>query len=92
VPLAVINTPYVRSLGLRAGRLARRMLRGGRSKHLMRTIYALKSAWTLKRSALNASGSTEYWQAGRSVAQIDRVVSAASIVREYAEMARSEVP
>jgi nitronate monooxygenase len=92
VPLAVINTPYVRSLGLRAGRLARRMLRGGRSKHLMRTIYALKSAWTLKRSALNASGSPEYWQAGRSVAQIDRVVSAASIVREYAEMARSEVP
>jgi nitronate monooxygenase len=84
VPLAVIDTPYVRRLGLRAGPIARRMLRGRRSKHLMRSIYALKSAWTLKRTALDERGSTEYWQAGRSVASIHEVLPAAEIVRRCA--------
>ena len=37
VPVAVIETPYIRRIGTRAGWLARRMLRGHRSKHLMRT-------------------------------------------------------
>jgi len=89
VPVAVINTPYVQRLGLRAGPLARRMLKGRKTKHLMRGLYALKSAWTLKRTALDATGSTEYWQAGRSVAQINEVVPAARIVREYADAAGS---
>jgi len=84
VPVAVINTPYVQRLGLKAGPIARRMLRGRKSKHLMRNLYALKSAWTLKRTALDSAGSTEYWQAGRSVARIDSIVSAADIVRECA--------
>ena len=41
--VAVINTPYIRRMGLRAGPLARWMLRGRRTKHWMRTIYALQS-------------------------------------------------
>lgn len=89
VPVAVINTPYVQRLGLRAGPLARRMLRGRKSKHLMRSLYALKSAWTLKRTALDAEGATEYWQAGRSVAGIHEIVPAGRIVRECAAAARS---
>ena len=89
VPVAVINTPYVQRLGLRAGPVARRMLKGRKTKHLMRGLYTLKAAWTLKRTALDAAGSTEYWQAGRSVAQIREVVPAADIVRDYAEAARS---
>lgn len=88
VPVAVINTPYVQRLGLKAGPIARRMLRGRKSKHFMRSLYALKSAWTLKRTALDSAGSTEYWQAGRSVAQIDSVVSAADVVRECAAAVR----
>ncbi len=89
VPVAVINTPYVQRLGLRAGPLARRMLKGRKTKHLMRGLYTLKSAWTLKRTALDASGSTEYWQAGRSVAKIHEVMPAGRIVREYADAAAS---
>jgi nitronate monooxygenase len=85
VPVAVINTPYVQRLGLRAGPLARWMLRGRRSKKLMRTIYALRSAWQLKRASLDERGSTEYWQAGRSVADIDEVMPAGEIVRRCAE-------
>lgn len=85
VPVAVINTPYVQRLGLKAGFLARRMLRGRKSKHLMRSLYALRSAWTLKRTALDSAGSTEYWQAGRSVSGIDSIVSVADVVRECVE-------
>ena len=89
VPVAVINTPYVERLGLEAGPIAKWMLRGRRTKHFMRSLYALRSAWTLKRTALDAAGSTEYWQAGRSVADIHEVVSAASIVNSCAAAARA---
>jgi nitronate monooxygenase len=89
VPVAVINTPYVQRLGLHAGPIARWMLRGRRTKHWMRSIYALRSAWTLKRTALDSAGSTEYWQAGRSVARIHDIVPAAQIVNECAAALRS---
>ena len=92
VPVAVINTPYVQRLGLRAGPLARRMLRGRKTKHWMRSLYALRSAWTLKRTAYDEAGNTEYWQAGRSVAGIDSVVPAAEIVNACAEAARAALP
>jgi nitronate monooxygenase len=89
VPVAVIDTPYVRRLGLKAGAIAKRMLRGRRSKHLVRTLYALKSAWTLKRTALDERGSTEYWQAGRSVARIHSIVPAANVVDACADALRA---
>jgi nitronate monooxygenase len=82
VPVAVINTPQVRRLGLKAGPFARWMLRGGRTKHWMRTWYALKSFWQLKRASLDRSGSNEYWQAGKSVATITRIEPAGEIVRQ----------
>ena len=43
VPLAVINTPYVQRLGTKAGPIARWMLKGRRTKKVMRTIYALRT-------------------------------------------------
>ncbi|HEV8357528.1 MAG TPA: nitronate monooxygenase [Gemmatimonadales bacterium] len=84
VPVAVINTPYIRRMGLRAGPLARWMLRGRRTKHWMRTFYALKSIWQLKRSSLDESGEKDYWQAGKSVAAITSIEPAAEIVRRCA--------
>ncbi len=89
VPVAVIETPYVRRLGLKAGPIARWMLRGRRTKHWMRSIYALKSAWELKRTSLDERGTKEYWQAGRSVSGIDEIMPAADIVHTYAEAARA---
>lgn len=88
VPLAVINTPYVQRLGTRAGPLARWMLRGRRTKRLMRTLYALRSLRQLRRSLRADSGAGEYWQAGRSVAEIHQVEPVAAIVRRFAEAAR----
>ena len=89
VPVAVINTPSIRRLGLRAGPLARWMLRGRRTKHWMRTIYALKSFWQLRRSlhATNVRG--DYWQAGKSVSGIRTVEPVASIIRRFSKAARS---
>jgi len=88
VPVAVIRTPYVERMGLKSGWLARRMLRGRRTKHWMRTVYALRSLWKLRRSSLDGQGSRDYWQAGRSVAAIGRVEPAGEIVRRFARAVR----
>ena len=84
VPVAVIRTPFVERMGLKAGTLARWMLRGRRSKHLMRTLYALKSLYQLKHASLDETGNRDYWQAGKSVAAIHGVERAADIVRRFA--------
>jgi nitronate monooxygenase len=83
VPVAVIRTPYIDRIGLRAGPIARWMLRHRRTKHLMRTIYALRSLWQLKRASLDDSGRNDYWQAGKSVAAIDSIKPVREIVAEF---------
>jgi nitronate monooxygenase len=83
VPVAVIDTPSVRRLGTKAGPLARFMLRGRRTKHWMRTLYALRSLWALKRGLLRDSPERDFWQAGKSVAGIDRIEPAGEIVRRF---------
>jgi nitronate monooxygenase len=84
VPVAVIRNAYVARLGTKAGRVARWMLAGRKTKHWMRTWYALNSVWRLKRSLLTDDTSTEYWQAGKSVAGIHDIKPAGQIVREFA--------
>jgi nitronate monooxygenase len=84
VPVAVIDTPSVRRLGRKAGPAARWMLRGRRTKHWMRTLYALRSLWALKRGLLRDSPERDYWQAGKSVAGIDGIEPAGEIVRRFA--------
>ncbi|HJR66971.1 MAG TPA: nitronate monooxygenase [Gemmatimonadaceae bacterium] len=87
VPVAVIRTPYIERMGLRAGPLARWMLRGHRRKHWMRTIYALRSALQLKRASLDETGTRDYWQAGKSVQSISEIEPAGEIVRRFAKAA-----
>jgi nitronate monooxygenase len=83
VPVAVINNDYVRRLGTRAGPVARFMLRNRRMKHWMRTIYALKSLYRLKKDLYKHAGAEEYWQAGKSVDGIHGIESAVEIVRKF---------
>jgi nitronate monooxygenase len=87
VPVAVIRTPFVERMGLKAGPIARWMLRGRRTKHWMRTIYALKSLWQLKKASLDESGERDYWQAGKSAGKITSIKPAGEIVRRFAESA-----
>jgi nitronate monooxygenase len=83
VPVAVINNDYVQQLGTRAGRVARWMLRGRRTKHWMRSIYAVRSLYRLKKDLYKGQGAEEYWQAGKSVDGIHGVEPTADIVRKF---------
>jgi nitronate monooxygenase len=87
VPCAVIRTPYVDRIGLRAGPVARLLLRGRRSKRWMRTYYSAKAVWQLKRASLQGISYKDYFQAGKSVGGIERVEPAGEIVRRYAAAA-----
>ena len=91
VPLAVLRTPYVDRVGLKAGALARWMLRGRRTKYLMRTIYGLRYVRKLKRAVLEGGSSRDYWQAGKSVAGVHAIEPAGEIVRRCAAAAREAI-
>jgi nitronate monooxygenase len=85
VPVSVIKTPYIESVGTRAGPLARWLLRGRRTRHWMRTLYSLQSIWKLKRASLRGMEYRDIFQAGKSVAGIHAVRSSAAIVAQYAQ-------
>ena len=87
VPVAVLNTPYVRQLGLRSGPIARWLLRHKRTKHWMRSYFAIRAAMRLKRS-LHQDAPKDYWQAGKSVAGIQGILPAGEIVKGFAAAMR----
>jgi nitronate monooxygenase len=90
IPLAVINTPYVQSIGTRAGPLARFLLQNRRTKKHMRTLFQIASFWKLKRSMQKGMSTQDYWQAGRSVASVQKIESVAEILARFrAESVRS---
>ena len=91
IPVSVIETPYIRRIGTRSGWLAKRLLRGRRTKHLMRTGYALRSLWQLKRGLSRGDETADYWQAGKSVATIKAELPAGHVVRSFADAARASV-
>ncbi|MDH5711573.1 MAG: nitronate monooxygenase [Gammaproteobacteria bacterium] len=82
VPVSVINTPIIQRMGTRAGPLARWLLKGTRSKYLMRNLYALRSVIKLKKSLHDQTGKRDIWQAGKSVAGVDSIKPAAEIIRQ----------
>jgi nitronate monooxygenase len=85
VPVAVINTPLVQRVGTKAGPIARRLLKGRRTKHWMRTFYALRSLRELKQTIKKGVTYKDVWQAGKSAGAIDEVVPAAEVVRSFAD-------
>ena len=88
VPVAVLNTAWVKRSGLKVNAFERWMLRGGRTKHLMRTVFALKSLWLMKRDAYDPRADRDLGQAGRSVAAIHSIEPAGAVVRRCAEAVR----
>ena len=93
VPVAVIRTPYIEKMGLSAGPISRWLLKHRRTKHYMRSMYALRSLWQLKRASLDTSeAAKEYWQAGKSVSGIDAIEPAGDIVRRFASAATAATP
>jgi nitronate monooxygenase len=91
VPVSVLRTPYVERLGTTVGPLSRWLFKGRKTKHWIRTWYALRSLRQLKRSSVDGANS-DYWQAGRSVDAIHDIVPAAAIVAEFADAFRASAP
>ncbi|HQR45709.1 MAG TPA: nitronate monooxygenase [Thermoanaerobaculia bacterium] len=87
VPLSIIRTPYVEKMGTKAGPIGRWMLSGHRTKHWMRAIYSVRSAFQLKSASMKGASSKDFWQAGKSVATIRSVEPAGAIVRRFAAAA-----
>ena len=83
VPVSVIRTPYVEKLGTKVGPMSRWLFKGRKTKHWIRTFYALRSLRQLKRSSVDGA-TQDYWQAGRSVDAIHDIKPAGDIVREFA--------
>lgn len=83
VPVSVLRTPYVERLGTTVGPLARWLFRGKKTKHWIRTWYALRSLRQLKKSNA-ASATPDYWQAGRSVDSIHDIRPAGDIIADFA--------
>ena len=92
VPIAVIRTPYVERIGTTIGPISRLLFKGRRTKHWMRTFYALRSLRKMKHDSVTGRGTGEYWQAGRSVAGIHGIEPAGDIVRRFAAALDSATP
>ncbi len=89
VPVAVINTPFVARLGTRINPISRWLFRRRRTKKWMRSFYAVRSLWSLRRSLAAGDADRDYWQAGRSVEGITRVERVADVVRTCEEVWRA---
>lgn len=90
IPVSLINTPYINRMGLKANKFEQWMLRGQKTKYLMRTLYMLRSLWTLKKAVLDKSGKLDYWQAGKSVGGINKIESVKDIIEHFANSIRNK--
>jgi nitronate monooxygenase len=84
-PVAVILTPYINRLGLKTSGLIRWMLQRKKMKYIVRIYMFIKSMRQLKLAMHDESGSKEFWQAGKSVSGIDRVVSVSDMIQPFFE-------
>jgi nitronate monooxygenase len=87
VPVAVIKTPYIEKVGLKANPVMRTLLRHPKAKHYARMYYTFKSIWQLKRASLQGMNYKDYFQAGKSVETISAIEPAADIVARFAAAA-----
>ena len=86
VPVSIIKTPYIEQIGTHAGPIARRLLRGRKTKHWMRSFYTLQSVWKLKKGSTQGMNYRDYLQAGKSVEGIKEVQLVSEIVTDYASV------
>jgi nitronate monooxygenase len=85
VPVAVINTPYVKRIGTDASSLAKFFLKHRKFKHWMRLFYQIKSVYGFKQTIVKGKGYDDYLQAGKSVEGVKEIETAGSIVRRFAQ-------
>ena len=82
VPVSVIKTPYIERIGLKAGPIARYLLKSSKFKHWMRLFYTLQASWKLKKAASQGANYKDYWQAGKSVDGCRSILSVKEVFKE----------
>lgn len=82
VPVSVIKTKYIEKIGTKANFLAKYLLKNRKTKHWMRLFYTLQSLWYLKRASLEGGSYKDYWQAGKSVEGIHKIISVQEVFNE----------
>lgn len=87
VPVSVLRTDYVKQSGTEPSAFARWMLKGNKTKHWMRMIYALMSLRSLKQTIRGDRNG--FWQAGKSVQNINRIQSVNDIMSQFADNVES---
>lgn len=85
VPVSIIKTPFIESMGIHAGPVAKWLLRHPNLKHYARMFYTLKSVWQLKQSNQRGSSYKDFWQAGKSVETIESILPARDIIEELVQ-------
>ena len=82
VPVSIIRTPFIEKTGTRANVLSRWLLRSNRTKHWMRSFYTLQSIWKLKKAAMQGMNYKDYFQAGKSVSSIHKIITVKEIIEQ----------
>jgi nitronate monooxygenase len=82
VPVSIIRTPFIEKTGTRANVLSRWLLRSTRTKHWMRSFYTLQSIWKLKKAAMQGMNYKDYFQAGKSVSSIHKIITVKEIIEQ----------
>lgn len=82
VPVSVINTASIERMGTKPGAIAQWLLKGAKTKHLMRMFYTLRSIINLKKALQDKTGKRDFWQAGKSVAGVTKVRAAGEIIKD----------
>jgi len=82
VPVSIIRTPFIEKTGTRANVLSRWLLRSNRTKHWMRSFYTLQSIWKLKKAAMQGMNYKDYFQAGKSVFSIHKIITVKEIIEQ----------
>ncbi|MEZ4744040.1 MAG: nitronate monooxygenase [Bdellovibrionota bacterium] len=80
VPVSVIKTPYIEKTGTKAGFLARKLLKGRKTKHWMRLYYTVKSLFQLRSANLKGTSYRDFYQAGKSVQGIHEILPVKDII------------
>lgn len=88
IPLSVIKTPYVEAVGTHVSPLARFLLKHRWTKQWMRLWYGFRAVRNFKRISLEGGSSKDYWQAGKSVAGIQEILTVKEIISRFVEAAK----
>lgn len=82
VPVSIIRPKNSKATDFKASGVLRWMLRSKRSKHLARLILGLRSLMGLKKAITVNRPHSRYWQAGKSVAGVQQVLSVEQIIQK----------